>query len=558
MNSDLYSIRKVSRGVGREVSVSLTQQFKIAAGRVACLLVLLLAQQVQALSVVQHETSSFGLQSGISTVVNDVGESVNLVFTATRDTWDEWIDDDGATYGTSNYFSGPGFSSNAVFTWTIVSGSGEFTSAPSYSLNSGRADCTFRLDSTAADLLLTVNDQGVQMTATAHVSVSASAPFHFVRTEGKVTVTAGCELGTTNVPVGADRPFWIYAEVTSWDVTANALGETRIENVQSFPFPSTSGGNASFVNLSGDGTVVVPVGYQISSGYAASVFRMGTQRDVVEASIYYQSPSASNSFSAVGSVTIEFTPPAGEEWTFDHVEHSISAQLSGAVSGVHCAVTETVTDTSWEVWTSSLGHTQNRNVGTSAAVGAAPSFSIVSGSGSLSNASSSTDSNGQAFATLDFGDASGVTVRADTSYMGVQAWATLDVTPDVSGLWSFESSQGAISVSLSNNSPDPSNNQLAAAVTYTTWEIWRNSATGAAEDRNYSSGPAIGAGVEWALGVSGYSCSSIDYSTGSAGIAYAQAYANPGAAGGTVNVTVNFAGYSASASLTLPSCPDGT
>lgn len=103
--------------------------------------------------------------------------------------------------------------------------------------------------------------------------------------------------------------------------------------------------------------------------------------------------------------------------------------------------------------------------------------------------------------------------------------------------------EGSVSVSLTSGQCP------VATVIYSTWETWQNNATGQTEQRNGSSGPAIGASVSWSVNSGDAVLSAFSSNTDSGG--NAEASCAPGTTDSTIQVSVGFAGYVGSASMSL-------
>ena len=153
-----------------------------------------------------------------------------------------------------------------------------------------------------------------------------------------------------------------------------------------------------------------------------------------------------------------------------NVNLSADGATSGLGSGTSREITGHVTYSTWEVWTSNYGRTENRNPSGGTAVNALVSYSVVPpGDGTVvprlnGNTQHYTDSNGDAKATFTMGSQDSV-VRMDVEYAGTSAVGTLQFTSEPQ--WEMTGNGSSVEVVLSD-----SVGSVMADVTLHTWEIW--------------------------------------------------------------------------------------
>ena len=217
---------------------------------------------------------------------------------------------------------------------------------------------------------------------------------------------------------------------------------------------------------------------------------MGSGDSVVRATV----GSAYNPEDPHADFPITLTP---ETYQYVRTESTIAVALSadgtttGLTTGATREVTGKVTYSSWEVWQSNYGNSENRALSNGVAIDATVSYSVESGGDGTvsphldSNNNHRTNTNGDAKAAFTMGSQESV-VRMDVSYAGATAYGTLAFSPE--SIWVHTGDDHDVRVTLTEN-----NGVLKATVNAATWEIWtRGTET---QNRNYKNGPAGNAQV---------------------------------------------------------------
>ena len=365
--------------------------------------------------------------------------------------------------------------------------------------------------------------------------------FTLASSESSVAVSAWAPQGTSGMQTGEARQVITSAQMNTWEVWTNSeTGATEIRNALTVPLAGTE----MTFSASGDGSVNPDSATTDSAGNAVTNFIMGNGASMMTATV--------TQYGATGTVTFD-TPVIPETWTWDHDESLISASLSTTDStdnvpnGAARQIQAHVDLTTWSVYVSNYLNTKTGNLSTSPAIGAQVSWSIASGDGSASG-STSTDSTGNAGASLTMGSAASV-VRADVSYAtSTSTYATLGFNPAmVEETWALDHVESSISnlILSANGSTDGLTagtvRTLTAAVTSASYEVWVSN-RGNTEYRNSTTGPGTGVSVSFSLdygdgSLSGYSATT-DYN-GNASVDFTMG-------GAASQVAATAGGYSAS------------
>ena len=494
------------------------------------------------------------------------GAEVQISLCPTLYTWDVFTSNLG-NISVGNVYS---YALNqGSMTWVVNSGGGSFSSAPSdwsqgttghFIMGRGDADITVRFDSGYGSVSESLHIAG------------QSVSWSYVRTEGTLSVTLNSSAGTTLAP-NASTTLSVHADYLTWDLYQSSDGQTVQQNYLTSP---ACGGTVSFSTSYGDVGGSSPLLLD-ASGNLTTSFTMGAESSAnVAADVSYC--QANN-----GHATLEFSGAAVEQgWRFDHNEATVYLQPSGT-SSLNVAVTYS----GWEAWTDGQ-HWDYRNPSSGPAVGATIAFGQQSGDGTYLWADTVTDYNGNAHAAFT-GGAFDAVLTMNVSYATSSAFATWFVpshsttiddgtnngtgdsgdgsnggtgsTGDSSNgdtgnsgdgsngdtgstgnggssdtgngstdsgqdFWRMIGTDGSISALVTNNS---------LAVTYNSWEIWTNDASGGRETRNYFSGPATGASIRWSI-------TSGDATASGTNIA-------PGIYDSTATANITYYGYSTSTSV---------
>ena len=461
------------------------------------------------------------------------GDVRTLTAAVTSTSYEVWISNLGNTEY-RNSTTGPGAGVSVSF--SLDYGDGSLSGSSATTDSSGNASVNFTMGSAQS---------GSGVTASAG-SCSASITFgadgemwHFDHSEKTQWFSDFSADGSTDLRPGNTRTLTAQVTAETWDVEVSNYGNYRSVNDST---GTASGVTVEFFVTSGDGSISTGSATTDGSGHASTVFTMATQASVVEA--YADNGSGGT---ASTSITLTLGNPI---WTYDHTETTISTSLTADGStdslppGTIRVVTANVSFHSWDVYVDDASNTENRNYASGAANGASMYFSVTN-DGTLSNAQSSTNADGNATATFTMGSQAS-TVQADASYAGAYSSGTITFTPDP---WTYDHSEKALSVSLVDNA-DAST--VAATVTYTTWDVYTNGST--YEDRYYSSGPAGGASVAFSSD-GDVTVATSSATTDTAGTA-STGYACPPGGQGTITADASFSGAYASDTLNITSPGD--
>ncbi|MBL9152901.1 MAG: hypothetical protein JNK37_10465, partial [Verrucomicrobiales bacterium] len=155
-----------------------------------------------------------------------------------------------------------------------------------------------------------------------------------------------------------------------------------------------------------------------------------------------------------------------------------------------------VTRTSWEWWTSNRGHAEARQYETGPAIGADVAVTLHEGGdaeAALSLAGETTNASGEIHGYLTMGRAD-ATLLASAAFQATEATATRTFAAE---RWNLLGVDRDVVVDLS---VDAEAAMIHADVIYRTWEVWSKTANPAIrETRAFTSGPAVGATVEFGL-----------------------------------------------------------
>jgi len=506
-----------------------------------------------------------GTQAGVQ------GDQLALAVAATQATWDLYTcDQDSTQTMVQNYSTAvlPGGS----LTWSVTSGDGTFVNSAPGVNSDGSAIAAIQMGSKPTDVTVNLSANGVQASESLHLTVADTVTWQYLRTEGVLNANLGTDPISGNIPLGESHTVQVHADYNTWEVWQGSNGQMITQNNQTGPASSAS---VAF-STSGDGSISGSAQLD-QNGNGTAVFTMGSEQSIVQAVVSYFQTNNSTAWlefdpappaPVPGPTTTPDPGTTGDpapNWHYDHTEATIAAQVSGSTQ-----LTAYVSYSSWEAWTDGLGNWNQLNPSSGPAYGASVSFGLQSGDGSFSSADSSTDPNGNASATFG-GNTMASTVVVTASYLARSSTTSLYIAPGPPPVdpgtppvdpgtppvdpgtppvdpgtppvdpgtppvdpgtppvdpWVWSSNQGSISAS-----PDGS-------VTYDTWEVWTNSATGEVSTRNTTSSPAIGGAVSWSV-------TSGDASVSSSGDL------TPGSSNSTATETVTFAGYTTTINVDVP------
>jgi len=463
------------------------------------------------------------------------GDTRVVAVNVQQSTWEVWTGLPSGTIEIRNVQTAP--MANAGIAFSVVEGAGSVSPVTGTTDGNGNGSTTFTSGSVAA--LVLVEAAGASSTINFSEPVETWTWDH---DEGLLIASLGTSGSTENVPSGEVQDVQVHVDYTSWSVWVSDWGSTEIRSYGTSP---AIGAQILWSVVSGDGTVSPATSTTDIGGDAVTSFTMGSEQSVVQADVNYATSSTTYA-------TVTFTPDTTERWTYDHTEASVSSISLGAdgttdllMPGDQRTLTAAVTQDSYEVWTSNMGNTENRNYTTEAAAGVPVAFSLESGDGTLSAASVTTDQNGNAAVNFTMGAATSRVV-ADAG----DGWtANIDLTM-LDEIWTYDHSESALSsISLDADGPvddifPGETRTLTATVMKDTWEVWVSN-LGGTENRNQATVPADGVGVAFSVESGDGEISAASATTDSDG--FASVGFTMGAADSTVRADVE--GGSASIAL---------
>lgn len=474
------------------------------------------------------------------------GDTHNLPAGTVRVVTGQWMQDswevhtDGVGTEQRNWTSSP-VSYGSLYA-VVTDGQGSTQSTNSISADySGNFSYSFTMGTVPVSL--TLSQTGDPASATYSVAFSPM-PWNYSHTETGSNVSLvklGDGSGSASLIPSAQLP--LVATVTAWsrEVWTDAQGNVEYRNQSSVPAPNTA---LSLSVPNGDGSLDQSAVMTDANGQASCTFTMGSGDSVVRAT----SGTGSNPEDPYADFSISLEP---ETFQYVRTESTVAVALTsdgtttGLTSGATREVTGKVTYSSWEVWQSNYGNTDDRNRSSGVAINAGVSFTInTGGDGTITPGQSSTNDNGDAKATFTMGSQVSV-VRMDVNYAGTTAVGTLTLTPEV--LWVKTGNSSSVTSSLTE-----SDGNLTVSVTYQTWEVWSNGTETRFE--NETNGYAANAAVNFSFSqgngsfttASGYTDGQGNFST---------TYSVTGTAPWTISMSGDFSSKSTSAQITINSPP---
>lgn len=382
-------------------------------------------------------------------------------------------------------FKGSVPASNPTVVFTMLDNNGQITP-----ISSTAAVFTFLAD-TQSTVRMDVTAAGMSSYAQPCFSYGVGETWTVDHSETSLLVTLTAPDGAHGVEENGTRSVNAHAERQTWDVLVSSLGNTMTGNFQTSP---AAGAAATWSAQNGSVNALTTL--MDENGDATVSFTMGADSyGVIQV-------TAAHSTTSTATASLLFTQTTEENWVLDHTEGYLSAAMNAnggqeLVPGSSSLITTSVTYTSWEVWTSDWGNTEQRNESSSPATGAVVNYSIPQGDGIAADATGITDSNGIASTTFLMGN-SASSLRADVSFAGAMSiYGTLDFTVPA-GEWAFDHMEEFLNVSM-NSWTFLNEMSVAAGASYTTREVWRFSTTGETETRNESTVPITGGNVTWTI-----------------------------------------------------------
>jgi hypothetical protein len=306
-------------------------------------------------------------------------------------------------------------------------------------------------------------------------------------------VTANVDDGGTALVPGAQRSVRANVIHGAIEVWVSNFGNTEYRNFVATP---AVGETVSFSFVHGDGSLSANSATTDGNGNAWVDFTMGT----VESEL---------AVTCGGYPTGIVFSPASETWAFDHTTSALSFSgftADGATDNLRPGNTRTLTaavvNTTWEVWLSNFGNTQDRNLSVAPAAGIGVGFAVASGDGQLSTTGSMTDYYGNVSVTFTMGTTAS-TVQA-ALYDPTNGPVTTSITLSLGDpVWAYDHTETTITTNLTANGstdelPSGTVRVLTAHVAYNTWEVWKDD-TGNSRSQNPASGAANGASMNFAV-----------------------------------------------------------
>jgi hypothetical protein len=280
--------------------------------------------------------------------------------------------------------------------------------------------------------------------------------------ESRVEVILSAPLGTSGMIPNATRGIKTLVRTHTWEVWVNSEGDIDPRNDEYVPMSDVS---LSYVVLNGAGAAVSPASGSTNANglHEESSFVMGTEAATIAVTAVWDDGDST------AEAQLNFDPPAPETWTFDPKDKQeyISAVLTadGPTDDVLHGRTRNleveVTYHSWRVERSNYGGTRDVGHSQTKAAGASLVWGVEGGgSGVISNATTTTNSQGKATARFTM-EAAATAARVDVSYDGSQStYATLSFLPPGGSGWRYDRAETVSGIA--NVSVNGSTTQLAA------------------------------------------------------------------------------------------------
>jgi hypothetical protein len=500
------------------------------------------------------------------------GESRELSLSVRYETWDVMTNSSGSSR-TENHTSAP--AEGASVTW--ISGSGD-ASVSGYGMADAAGFCQGSLTMGSGDSIVRAEVSYAAGQATSASLYFAAATYvnpsgwTYSRSETIASISNLAAGGSTDLSTGETRSLTGEVRHEVWDVWVNGYGteEWRYNYAGPAAWATVAaaiefgGGSLGSTTVTSDGQGWFYLDYTMGS----SSSRVTVSADGVT------SASGTN-----GSASVDFTyssttgqPDYGNG--YDNGGTSSPSLLSYEgnyrIDGPHSdgptyeltpGTQRTVSGVlywdSWEVWSDGSGNTFTQNHQSYPATWSGLTLSLGQGDGLIADTSITTDSSGGFTTTFTMGnEASRVRIEATGGSSGTIA-AELDFTPPPAGpVDDFVKvrEESSLFVALTSGSPQAGTETipLEAQVTETSWEVWENGIA-PAQLRNYRTGPAIAASVEFTIASGSGNLTAIDSLTDADGTARASII--PGQADTVVAVNASFLTTGASGQITVSPVP---
>lgn len=447
----------------------------------------------------------------------DPGTWLNLQATVTRTSWEIWTSSFGNVQRRNET---TGAAPNMPLTWSIDSGYGYYDSTGNSSDGSGQANSIFAPGNSTAVVRVVVNDNESGGTASATLTLDVNPPPPPPPEEtwsqgGSGSALSGVQWQSVEGGVGglaryAQRTLSVQVWQDTWDVWTSNLGSTQRYNQQTGQ--AASNVPVLFTIQSGDGRLgsssTEALAWTDWMGIATTTFSMGAQDTVVGVVAGTAGSGQGQLSPAPLTLTAEVMP---ESWTLSTTETTYAVSLAAADGsnvtelppGAQQVFAAVVTQTTREVWTSNLGHTEYRNEVTQPASWVWVDFAVDPGGGAQTQPVC-TDATGVARITCQMGNAPLSLQATAVGNTGATLGSTMlnvSLAPEV---WSFSGRvESTLTVNLTTSSSQlevPANTvcPVTAEVRSQSWEVW-TSDRGNTENRNYQDSVAVGARLSFSV-----------------------------------------------------------
>jgi len=252
----------------------------------------------------------------------------------------------------------------------------------------------------------------------ASASVTFSDPYHFVRTETTLTSVLTPSGSTCGVAQGTMQSITLNVTYSSVQVYEHGNGNVQHRN----PTAGAAAGAGLTYTVTADGAVTPMSGTTDQNGNFTNTFTMGFEDREVRVDVLFGGGS--------GFATLGFTAEVLElvrEDTFLSVALSAPNGNQAPAGESRGALLYVTVDTQ-KVYRNSQGMEVIKDQTSGPAMGAGVTFSIINGGDASVSGASSTDSSGNATATVTLGTVSS-TLEARATFNNVEVTTTLDFVP---------------------------------------------------------------------------------------------------------------------------------
>ena len=511
------------------------------------------------------------------------GETRELSLSVRYETWDVMTNSLGHSY-TENHTSAP--AEGASVTWISESGD---ASVSGYGMADAAGFCQGSMMMGSGDSVVRAEVSYAAGQATSASLYFAAAPYidpsgggsssgdpstewSYSRSETIASISNLSAGGSTDMSTGETRHLTGEVRHEVWDVWVNGNG------MEDWRY--NYAGQAAWTTVTaaiefGDGSLGSTTVTSDGQGWFSLDYTMGSSSSRVTVS----ADGATSASGTNGSASVDFTyssttgqPEYGNGYDNSGTSSPYLLSYDGnyRIEGLHSdgptydltpGTQRTVSGVlywdSWEVWSDGSGNTAIQNHQSHPATWSGLTLSLAQGDGTLADSSITTDSSGGFTTTFTMGnEASRVRAEATGGSSGTVA-AELDFTPLPAGPvddFVRVRDESSLFVAITGGSPQAGTETipLEAQVTETTWEVWENGIA-PAELRNYRTGPAIAASVEFSVVSGSGELTAIDSLTDADGTARASII--PGQADTVVAANASFLTTGASGQITVSPVP---